>query len=397
MVFLLRLYNHPMHSYLTHLECTQCAARFDPSVLQTICASCNAPLAARYDLDSARRELDREQIRHARRGMWRWAGLLPVQRAENVVSLGEGDTPTLGLLRLGAGLGLEQLWVKDESFNPTGSFKARGLAAAVSRARELGVQRLIVPTAGNAGGAMAAYAARAGLPACVVLPADTPRANIEECRAYGAEVVLVDGLISDAGRLAAERARQEGWFDLSTFKEPYRLEGKKVMGYEIAEAFDWRLPDVIIYPTGGGTGLVGIWKAFEELAALGWLESPDRPRMVAVQAAGCAPVVRAFERGAETTEFWEGAQTAAAGLRVPGPFAGRLILRVLRESGGTALAVSEEAIRAAQARLAAHEGLFAAPEGAATLAGLEEMFQRGMLDKEDRVLLLNTGTGLKYL
>jgi threonine synthase len=390
-----RLYNHPMHSYLTHLECTHCAARFDPFVLQTICSSCNAPLATRYDLHAARRELDREQIRHAGRGMWRWAGLLPVQNPENVISLGEGDTPTLRLTRLGTGL--EQLWVKDESFNPTGSFKARGLAAAVSRARELGVQRLIVPTAGNAGGAMAAYAASAGLPACVVMPTDTPRANIEECRAYAAEVVLVDGLISDAGKLAAELARTEGWFDLSTFKEPYRLEGKKVMGYEIAEAFDWRLPDVIIYPTGGGTGLVGIWKAFEELAALGWLESPDRPRMVAVQAAGCAPVVRAFERGAETTEFWEGAQTAAAGLRVPGPFAGSLILRVLRESGGTALSVSEEAIRAAQARLAAQEGVFAAPEGAATLAGLDEMLQRGMVGKEEKVLLLNTGTGLKYL
>ena len=386
-----------MHSYLTHLECTRCSARFDFSILQTICPACNAPLTARYDLDAARRELDLKQIRHAVRGMWRWAGLLPVQSAENVVSLGEGDTPMLRLARLGGGLGLEQLWVKDESFNPTGSFKARGLAAAVSRARELGVQRLIVPTAGNAGGAMAAYAARAGLPACVVLPADTPRANIEECRAYGAEVILVEGLISDAGKLAAERARQGEWFDLSTFKEPYRLEGKKVMGYEIAEAFDWRLPDVILYPTGGGTGLVGIWKAFEELAALGWLERPDRPRMVAVQAAGCAPVVRAFERGAETTEFWEGAQTAAAGLRVPGPFAGRLILRVLRDSGGTALAVSEEAIRAAQARLAAQEGLFAAPEGAATLAGLELMRQHGMVGKEEKVLLLNTGTGLKYI
>ncbi len=386
-----------MQSYFIYLECTQCGARFDSGRLQTVCPGCNAPLAARYDLPSARRELDREQIGAARRGMWRWFGLLPVSDPEKIVNLGEGDTPTLPLPRLAARLGLHELWVKDESFNPTATFKARGLSAAVSRACELGVQRVIIPTAGNAGGAMAAYAARAGVPACVVMPADTPRANIEECRAYGAEVVLVDGLINAAAQLAAQRAREEGWFDLSTFKEPYRLEGKKVMGYEIAQAFGWRLPDVILYPTGGGTGLVGIWKAFSELEALGWLEDRRLPRMVAVQAEGCAPVVRAFEAGAEATAFWENARTSASGLRVPGPFAGRLILRTLRESGGAALAVSEEAIRAAQVQLAGLEGLFVAPEGAATLAGLVELQRRGLLRPDERVLLLNTGTGLKYL
>jgi threonine synthase len=384
-------------SFLSHLECSVCGNHFDAARLQTFCPACQAPLLAQYDLPAARQTLDRDQIQRAPRGMWRWSGLLPLRDPACLVSLGEGDTPTLSLPRLGNMLGLSHLDLKDESANPTGSFKARGLAAAVSLALELGAPRLIIPTAGNAGGAMAAYAARAGLPACVYMPADTPRANIEECRIAGAEVVLVDGLISDAARLAAERARAEGWFDLSTFKEPYRLEGKKVMGYEIAEQSTWQLPDVIVYPTGGGTGLVGIWRAFNQLEALGWLDSPARPRMVAVQAEGCAPVVRAFEDGADRCGFWEGARTYASGLRVPKPFADHLILQVLRESGGAAVSVSDEAIRAAQARLAGCEGIFAAPEGAATLAGLELLLARGLVRKEERILLLNTGSGLKYL
>jgi threonine synthase len=329
--------------------------------------------------------------------MWRWSALLPVQDPAHIVTLGEGGTPMLHLPRIGSQLGLPRLYVKDESFNPTGSFKARGLSAAVSMTLELGVERLIIPTAGNAGGAMASYAARAGLPACVYLPQDTPRANVEECRIAGAEVVLVPGLISDSAWSVGQRAAAEGWFDLSTFKEPYRLEGKKVMGYEIAEAFNWQLPDVVIYPTGGGTGLVGIWKAITELYELGWLETSSRPRLVAVQAQGCAPVVRAFDLGAETCDFWEDAHTAASGLRVPKPYADRLILRALRESGGMALCVSEDAIRAAQVHLASQEGLFAAPEGAATLAGLESLLARGWVDRQERILLLNTGTGLKYL
>jgi threonine synthase len=384
-------------SYLTHLECSVCAQRFDPNQIQTFCPQCNAPLVAHYDLDSARNHLDREAVHPAQEKMWRWFPLLPVRQSTNIVSLGEGDTPTLHLPNLGPILGMPRLYLKDESSNPTGSFKARGLAAAVSKAKELGVQKVIIPTAGNAGGALAAYASRAGMQASIWMPADTPKSNILESRIAGAEVNLVDGLISDAARMAGEQALREDWFDMSTFKEPYRLEGKKVMGYEIAEAFRWRLPDVILYPTGGGTGLVGIWKAFAELNALGWLETQHLPRMIAVQAAGCAPVVRAFEAGAQTCEFFSGAQTRASGLRVPKSFADRMILSTLRESGGAAVAVDDNSIFAAQARLARTEGIFCAPEGAATLAGLQELLRRGTIHPSETVVLLNTGTGLKYL
>ena len=289
------------------------------------------------------------------------------------------------------------MFVKDESQNPTATFKARGLAAAVFKAREVDLRKLIIPTAGNAGGALAAYAAFAGLEACVIMPKDTPKANMLECQAYGAKLILVDGLISDAARLAAEMSQQEGYFDVSTFKEPYRVEGKKVMGYELAEAFAWHLPDVIVYPTGGGTGLVGMWKAFAELEALGWLEDVSRPRLVSVQAEGCAPVTRAFEQGAERCEFWQGAQTIASGLRVPLSFADRLIMQDIRKSGGTAISVSDEEILAAQQKLGKMEGIFAAPEGAATLAGLEKLVQQGWVRPDERVVLFNTGSGLKYV
>jgi threonine synthase len=329
--------------------------------------------------------------------MWRWHELLPVIDPHNYVFLGEGDTALLELPRLGNELGLHNLYVKDESSNPTGSFKARGLAAAVSKAKELGIEKVIIPTAGNAGGAMAAYAARAKIKALIYMPKDTPRANIEESRMAGAEVVLVDGIISDAAALAAEKARAEGWFDLSTFKEPYRVEGKKIMGYELAEAFDWTLPDVIIYPTGGGTGLVGMWKAFDELEALGWLDAARRPRMVAVQADGCAPVVKAFQSGAAFCDFWTNAHTLASGLRVPKSFADAIILQDLRASEGTAVAVSDAAILQAQSQLGKMEGIFAAPEGAATLAALTKLVQEKWIDPEERVVLFNTGSGLKYL
>lgn len=383
-------------TYLSHLECPECGARFDPAQVQTFCQTCLSPLLTRYDLLRAKPVLERgagSSFPH----MWRWSSLLPVRDAACITTLGEGNTPLLQLARLGRELGLRALYLKDEGLNPTGSFKARGLAVAISKARELGIRKVILPSAGNAGSAMAAYAARAGLRACVYLPEDTPHAIITECRVTGAEVHLVAGLISDAGRLAAQRAGEEGWFDLSTFKEPYRLEGKKVMGYEIAEGFDWRLPDVIVYPTGGGTGLVGIWKAFAELRELGWLESSTLPRMVAVQADGCAPVVRAFAQGSETCTFWEKAHTHAAGLRVPKPFADRMILRTLRDSGGTALSVSEDSIRYWQSRLASAEGVFAAPEGAATLSGLGLLMERGWVGEDERVLLLNTGSGIQYI
>lgn len=384
-------------SYITHLECHSCGNRFDSEKIQTFCPDCKAPLMVRYDLDSARKNLDRDEFRHRPRGMWRWRELLPVRKPENMINLGEGDTPLLHLANLGSELGLSHLFVKDESLNPTGSFKARGLAAAVSKARELGVKKVIIPTAGNAGGAMAAYAARGGLEAYIFMPKDTPAANIEESRIAGATVILIDGLISEAAGMAGEKARAEGWFDVSTFKEPYRTEGKKIMGYELAESFDWELPDVIIYPTGGGTGLVGMWKAFKEMQAMGWLANSKFPRMVAIQADGCAPVVKAFRENAPFCDFWRDAQTIASGLRVPKSFADQLILSDLRKSNGNAVAVSDEMIIEAQKYLAYKEGIFAAPEGAATLAGLQKLIMEGWISPDERIVLFNTGTGLKYI
>lgn len=391
------LLNQTPFSLLTHLACSLCGRQFDPTRVQTICPQCSQPLAAQYDLPAGRALLDRGQINRRPRGMWRWHEFLPVFDPRFMLTLGEGDTPLLHLERLGAAIHLPRLTLKDEGVNPTGSFKARGLAAAVSKAWELGIEKLIIPTAGNAGGALAAYAARAGLPCHVLMPADTPLPNQRECALYGARLTLVNGLINEAGRQAAELSRRENWFDVSTFKEPYRLEGKKVMGYEIAEQFHWDLPDVILYPTGGGTGLVGIWKAFNELAELGWLETSHLPRMIAVQAAGCAPVVQAFVSGAETCTLFENASTHAAGLRVPKPFADRMILHTLGQSQGMALTVSEEEIRSAQSQLAAMEGVFAAPEGAATLAALLKLQNQGQIQPDERVLLLNTGHGLKYV
>jgi len=387
--------NSQPFSFLSHLECNFCHRHFDPHQIQTTCLDCNQPLVACYDFTAIKQQVDRDQLIKRHKGMWRWHELLPVFDANFILSLGEGDTPILQLERLGAVSGLPR-FLKDEGVNPTGSFKARGLAAAVSKAWELGVEKFIIPTAGNAGGALAAYAARAGLPCHVLMPADTPLPNQRECALYGAQLTLVNGLINEAGRQAAVLARREGWFDVSTFKEPYRLEGKKLMGYEIAQQFHWRLPDVILYPTGGGTGLVGIWKAIAELAKLGWLETDRRPRMIAVQAEGCAPVVKAFESGAETCTMFENAATHASGLRVPKPFADRLILQTLRESNGLALTVSEEEIRSAQSRLAATEGIFAAPEGAATYAALLKLLAQGIIHQDEQILLLNTGHGLKY-
>jgi threonine synthase len=329
--------------------------------------------------------------------MWRWHELLPVFDINNIVTLGEGDSPLLPIPRAGAELGIKNLYVKDESFNPTGSFKARGISAAISKAGELGITKIVIPTAGNAGGAAAAYAARAGMSAKIIMPKDTPRANILESRIAGAEVILVDGLIDKAAQLAGEFARDEGWLDISTFKEPYRVEGKKIMAYELAEFFNWKLPDVIIYPTGGGTGLVGMWKAFAEMEKLGWLKSDKKPRMVSVQSEGCAPVVKAFLAGSDTNEYWNHAQTIASGLRVPKSFADRLIMKALYESKGTAEAVSDVEISAAQKFLASSEGIFAAPEGAATFAALHSLMKKGWIKPDEKTVLFNTGTGLKYI
>ncbi|RME91243.1 MAG: threonine synthase [Anaerolineae bacterium] len=385
-----------LESTLTHLECPECHKTFDADRPQTFCKACRSPLLARYDLEVAARRVRKDEVASRRRGLWRWAEILPVRSAAFRLTLGEGDTPLLPAPRLGQRLGLEHLYIKDESANPTATFKARGLVMAVSKGMELGMSAFVIPTAGNAGGALAAYAARAGAEAHVYMPQDAPHANQREVEIAGAHLHLVDGLISDAARLAAAEAKAHGWFDVSTFKEPYRVEGKKTMGLELAEAFDWNLPDVIVYPTGGGTGLVGMWKAFAELEAMGWIDS-RRPRLVSVQAAGCAPIVRAFQEGAARAKPWENAHTLASGLRVPAAFADRLILRALYESGGTAVAVSDEEIVDAQRELAHSEGIFAAPEGAATLAGLKRLCREGWISPEARVVLFNTGSGLKYL
>jgi len=384
-------------SYLSHLECSLCGRTFDADQVQTYCVECSTPLLSRYDLEKARGETNKERFRSRGPGLWRWQEILPVRHLQNVVTLGEGDAPILASHRLGERYKLTNLYLKDESINPTGTFKALGLSVAISRAVELGVENVVIPTAGNAGGALAAYAARAGIQAYVYMPKDTPKANMVETMTYNANIELVDGLINDAARLAKAQADAAGLFDVSTFKEPYRVEGKKIMGYEVAEFFNWTLPDVIVYPTGGGTGLVGMWKAFAEMEELGWLESAKKPRMVSVQAEGCAPVVKAFIEEADTCDVWENANTLASGLRVPKSFADRLILNTLRESGGTAIAVSDQEIFDAQNELAVTEGIFAAPEGAATLAGLKQLVKAGGVRPDETIVLFITGTGLKYI
>ena len=386
-----------MRSYLTHLECTACGQRHDADVLQNLCRDCGKVLYPRYDLSAAAKAVSPADLATREQTMWRYREVLPVRDDAFEVTLGEGGTPLLRAERLGAALGCTDLYIKDEGMNPTASFKARGMAAAVSRAKELGAERLVVPSAGNAAGAMAAYAARAGMPAYLFMPDTTPQSNILESRIAGAVVELVEGHIGDAGRAARERAAVSPMFDMSTMKEPYRVEGKKTLGYEIAEALGWELPDVIVYPTGGGTGLLGMWKAFEEMEEMGWLPVGRRPRMIAVQMEGCAPIVKAFHEGQEVISPWENATTVAAGLRVPGPVADYLILRCLRESDGTALTVTDDEALAAVPEMASAEGIFPCPEGAATLAALGKLLQSGDVNASDRIVLLNTGSGLKYL
>ncbi|HYM13898.1 MAG TPA: threonine synthase, partial [Bryobacterales bacterium] len=383
-------------TFLSHLACSKCKTTYPAGHVYNLCAACGAPLLVYYDLDRARREWRRESIREGPATMWRYGPLLPVSRPESIVSLGEGMTPLVRAHRLGERLGAERLYVKDEGLNPTASFKARGLSCAVSMARELGIRELAIPSAGNAASALAAYAAAAGLPAHIYMPRDVPAANFIECKMFGADVTLVDGLISDCGRIVAEKAKSQGWFDVSTLKEPYRIEGKKTMGLELAEQMSWKLPDAIFYPTGGGVGIIGMWKAFGEMEQLGWI-GPARPKMIVVQAAGCRPVVEAFEQGKDHSEFWQNAATVASGLRVPKALGDFLILEAVRQSNGTAVAVSDQELLDAGQLLAQTEGLFVAPEGAACVAALEKLLRSGFLQSAESIVIYNTGSGLKYL
>jgi threonine synthase len=385
---------------VTHLECSLCNRKFQAGKAWNLC-ECGGPLLVRYDLALLRETWSLDSFASAPDSMWRYAPVLPVQLATSIISLGEGMTPLLPVPRTGARIGASDLLVKDDGLNPTGSFKARGLSCAVSMCVELGIRKLAIPSAGNAASALAAYAAAAGIEAHIFMPQDVPQSNFIECKAYGARVTLVEGLISDCARMVAERSPREGWFDISTLKEPYRIEGKKTMGYELAEQLGWELPDAILYPTGGGVGMIGMWKAFEEMEALGWIGGSDRkktrPKMIAVQAEGCQPVVRAFNEGAERSRFWDGAATVASGLRVPKPLGDFLALRAVRESGGTAIAVPDADLIDAGIQLASEEGVFISPEGAACLVGAERLLREGFLKRDDKIVIYNTGSGLKYL
>jgi threonine synthase len=383
--------------FLTHLACTACGLKHDWAQLQNLCSACQKPLFATYDLSEVGRILTQDSFKTRReKSLWRYRELLPLPSVIEPVSLGEGGTPLLRADRFAASIGIENLWVKDESLNPTQSFKARGMSVAVSMAKHLGARKLAVPSAGNAGGALAAYAARAGLEAHIFMPRDTPRANIIECRELGAHLVLIDGLITDCGAEIAKRKAVEGWFDMSTLKEPYRVEGKKTLGYELAEQLNWQLPDVILYPTGGGTGLIGMWKAFDEMETLGWLAT-KRPRMFSVQASGCAPIVRAFENSEPNAAEFPDAHTIASGLRVPKAVGDFIMLKILRESKGGAVTVDDEEMIRVTREVGSSEGLFVAPEGAACFAALKSLLATRKIAPEDHVAIFNTGSGIKYL
>ena len=385
-----------MFSYIDHLECTQCSQTFPHNQVSKVSDCCGKVLFARYDLPRLRREGSREVFAGREPNMWRFAELMPVTDPAQVVTLGEGGTPLLAATNLQKKLGLQSLFIKEEGLNPTGTFKARGISAAVSKAAELGITGFTMPSAGNAAGAAAAYCARAARPVQVFMPQDAPPANKKESVMAGSQLNLVDGLISDAGRLAVAVAAEQNLFDLSTLKEPYRAEGKKTMGLEIAMQLGWKMPDAIIYPTGGGTGIIGMYKGFQELLELGWIEGTP-PKFIAVQPTGCQPIVKAFNEGAATAETWANAATLADGLRVPGPFADYLILQAIRETGGTALAIEDAAMVEAMYEIATEEGIIACPEGAATLVGLKQLVQQGFLGADETIVLLNTGSGYKYL
>lgn len=382
-------------TFAREIYCSRCGSRFPLGRAINLCP-CGSPLMVRYDLKKIKSAVEKSALSVRPPTLWRYRELLPVRNDKNIISLGEGLTPLLEAKALAGELGVRRLWIKDEGQNPTGSFKDRGASVAVSMAAELGISKIAIPSAGNAGGSLSAYAARAGIEAHVFMPRDTPRANRIEVERYGAKLTLVDGLIHDCGAIIAEGKERERWFDLSTLKEPYRVEGKKTMGFEIAEQMGWRLPDVIIYPTGGGTGLIGMWKAFLELEELGWIDA-KRPRMVSVQASGCAPIVRAFKEGKDAAEPWFDAQTVASGLRVPQAVADFLILRTIRDSRGTALSVSDEEMMEEIARVGRSEGIFLCPEGGAGVAALSRLVEQKWIKPADEVLVFNTASGLKYL
>ena len=385
-----------MRSYLTNLECTYCGETFSADEPMRLCDKCGKVLYPRYDISTASKNFTKDLLRDRAPNMWRYFEMMPIREESNIVTLGEGFTPIFETKALGAKIGSNALFLKDEGLNPTASFKARGLSAAVSKAKELGLKKLTMPSAGNAAGAMASYAARAGLEAFVFMPQDAPEANQKEVIVSGGNLNLIDGLISDAGIISRGKAAEMDLFDVSTLQEPYRVEGKKTMGYEIAEQSDWQLPDNIIYPTGGGTGIVGMWKAFQEMEDLGWISS-KRPKMFAIQAENCAPIVRAFENGTEFAEPWENASTMAAGMRVPSAIGDYLILNAIRESGGCALTVSDAEMADMTNIIGSLEGFFVCPEGAATACGAQKLIQYGLIDTEETTLLLNTVSGLKYL
>ncbi len=382
-------------TFAREITCPRCQKSFPLGKVVNLCP-CGSPLLVRYEFEKIKRGVKKSDLRGRASSLWRYQEFLPLRDGQNRVTLGEGFTPLMEAKRLASEIGVKKLWIKDEAQNPTGSFKDRGLSVAISMARELGIKKVAIPSAGNAGASLAAYAARAGMEANVFMPQDSPRANIQEVERYGARLALVDGLISDCGRLVSERKDSEGWFDVSTLREPYRVEGKKTLGFEIAEQLDWKLPDVIIYPTGGGTGLIGMWKGFMELEKVGWIDS-RRPRMVAVQAEGCAPIVRAFQEGKDRAEPWLHARTLASGLRVPQAVADFLMLGVLRESKGAALSVSDREMVREIDRVGRLEGIFFCPEGGAGLAALRRLNQRGWIGPDETVLVFNTASGLKYL
>lgn len=384
-------------SYMTHLECARCATTYEADRIMNLCSACGAPLLVRYDLSAAARAVRPESFAARPASMWRYRELLPVRAEENIVTLGEGMTPLLPLHRLGAEMGLPRLLLKDEGINPTGTFKARGAAAGISRAKELGIRSVAMPTNGNAGGAWAAYGARAGIELTLVMPVDAPAMSVLEGAAVGARGYMVRGQITDAGAIVARSAARHGWFEAATLKEPYRIEGKKTMGYEIAEQLGWRLPDVILYPTGGGVGLIGLYKAFQEMRAVGLLPENARfPRLVAVQAEGCQPIVKAFQEGKDVSEKWEGAETVAQGIRVPKALGDFLVLQAVRETGGTCIAVPDSEVLEGLTAISRLEGAFICPEGAALVAAARRLLASGWLSPDDQVVLLNTGTGLKY-